>query len=179
MILLQTALEELGVKSVQFISQHQEQFEQFCQSHSPLYERVLQAKPSVNAQQHLLGVMTKAHLELFGSLTAHQDAIEQMRQAFVNELGQEQANILKLPAGIEMQLATHLWLFVQGRLGMDFSLANDHSQQSANLLSQLLSADSDALRCQFNHSFYVGYRHFEAKKTTPSLWKRWFEKWFN
>lgn len=179
MTLLQTAFEELGVKSVQFVSEHQEQFDQFCHCHSSLYERVLQAKPNINAHQHLLGVMTKAHLELFGSLTAHQDAIEEMRQAFINELGQEQANVLKLPASVEMQLATHLWLFVQGRLGMDFSLANDHGQQSAILLSRLLGTDSEALRCQFNQSFYVGYRHFDAKKTTTSLWKRWFEKWFN
>ncbi len=179
MTLLQNAFEQLGVMSVHFVCQHPAQFSEFCQIHSPLYERVLQAKPHTNARQHLLGVMTKAHLELFGSLTAHQTAIEEMRRAFIDELGQEKANILKLPASIEMQLATHLWLFVQGRLGMDFSLANDHSQQSATLLSQLLGADSEALRCQFNQSFYVGFRHFEAKKTTTPLWKRWFEKWFN
>ena len=75
-------------------------------------------------------------------------------------------------------MVTHLWLYTQGYLNMDFSLAHDHAEQTQNTLQHELvikRMDLDAFRTDLMQSFYMGKEVNPAKKQGLFSWvKRLF-----
>ena len=141
------------------------QWQQFYQGNNGLFEKVQHAKPTRAASQHLLGLLTKAHIESLSQIEAHRSSVAAMNQAFEQQLGKEHAANFHYQDGEQFILVTHLWLYLQGYLNMDFSLANDHAEQTATTLVSLEGGDIQALRAEFMASFYQGKN---LNKTTPS-----------
>ncbi len=71
-----------------------------------------------------------------------------------------------------------MWLYTQGYLNMDFSLAHDHAEQTQNILQHELvikRMDLDAFRTNLMQSFYLGKEANPAKASGLISWiKRLF-----
>ncbi|MGF1748486.1 hypothetical protein [Vibrio cionasavignyae] len=176
---LETHLRQFNIMNIAAVADHTAYFSELCARENALFERAQANKPETPTLQLLLGLFTKIHIESLSSLQAHSEQIHSMQQSFEQQLGKQGAQVFKLPMLDELQLVTHAWLYIQGCLGMDYSLANDHAQQTSSLLSKFTNGDMDHYRVAFNQSYYIGFRYYEANKPPTSGWKRWFEKWFN
>ncbi|SEG53627.1 hypothetical protein [Vibrio hangzhouensis] len=179
MIELREALNNIHVKQLSIAEYHQEALANLCERENLLFARAQENKPEATVTHLLLGLFTKLNVEALASLVSHTDQLTEMKAIFEQQLNSEQARAFKLPALEELELVTHIWLYIQGYLGMDYSLANDHALQTAEAMSKLKGQSVDELRTEFNQSYYLGFRQFEANKPPSTGWKRWFEKWFN
>jgi len=168
-------LQPIGAEQWQPVCDSVSLYQQFCQQHSPLFERALQAKPEVEPLQHLLGVLTKAHIEATQLVSAHTDSAAAMHQALHSNLG-EHSDKFTNQGTANLALVTHLWLYLQGYLKMDFSLANDHALASATLINQVTQQDVQQLRTQFLASYYQGDQNSGPRKSIGILQriKMWF-----
>ena len=176
---LETHLRSLNVEQIAVIASHSTRFSELCARENALFEHAKANKPETPDLGIVLGLFTKLNIESLTSLDAHSDQIHTMQQSFEDELGKDQAQIFKLPVLDELILITHVWLYVQGCLGMDYSLANDHAAQTSQVISQFSENGIDEQRVAFTESYYLGVRYFEANRPPATGWKRWFEKWFN
>lgn len=79
-----------------------------------------------------------------------------MQRVIDGSLENKHAAAFKSPLIIEFWLTMHLWLFVQGQLEMDYSLANDYATEASLLLVSFTPVSADELRCEWNESFYKG-----------------------
>ncbi|MCK6263985.1 hypothetical protein KP803_11960 [Vibrio sp. ZSDE26] len=140
-------------------------------SQQPLFTRVLENKPETEVSLHLLGLLTKSHIELMASFASHIESITQMKKAIGESVGGEHVNKFKTSHIDELVLITHAWMYIQGHLSMDFSLANDHAQQTANLLTKLSTKDTQQLRSEFLKSFYAGKPQSSTSENS-SLWDK-------
>ncbi|NOH79844.1 hypothetical protein F0231_08800 [Vibrio sp. RE86] len=170
-------LEAIKANSVPAILALDEAWQMFCDKHATLFERALISKPDTPEVHHLLGILTKAHIEETASLTSHKEASEQMREVLQTTLG-EHADKFQEQGSQQLLLVTHLWLYVQGYLKMDFSLANDHAMNSAELLTVSNNDAAQALRTQFLESYYLGVERSPVK-TQQSKIVTWFKQLFN
>ncbi|MFH0259211.1 hypothetical protein ACGRH2_01945 [Vibrio barjaei] len=84
-----------------------------------------------------------------------------MKSVFDQQLEKKHAKAFRIPVLEELQLVTHIWLYIQGYLGMDYSLANDHATQTSNAISGLLDQSADALRTDFNQSYYLVFENLK------------------
>ncbi|MFB9217804.1 hypothetical protein [Vibrio sinaloensis] len=158
--------------------QHEELWQTFCQQNQGLFERVKQSKPDVEPISHLLGILTKAHIDAQTSLEQHLSSLQAMQQALEENLGEANAGRFNNHSLTTLVFITHLWLYLQGYLKMDFSLANDHAEQAASLISKVNKHDVQILRTEFMQSFYLGDHNSPiVEKTNPIL--RWFKSLFS
>ena len=154
MIDLKQAVCDIKAEQLDVISLDSPQWEQFYQANNGLFTKVQKAKPNRLASHHLLGLLTKAHIEALSQVETHHSSVKAMKQAFKQELGEEHAANFHYSDGEQLIFVTHLWLYLQGYLAMDFSLANDHAEQTATAIAKLNGGDSQVLRTSFMASFY-------------------------
>lgn len=170
---LQQQLNAVGVDSLPVVALHNKAWLQFCDDHSPLFEKAQRNNPDKPVSHHLLGILTKAHIEASSYVEANATSMQAMQQAFIDNLGSEHADKFA-EQGIErLILATHLWLYLQGYLKLDFSLANDHAHKSAELISSVNQHDIQALRTQFLESYYLGMQRSpvtSSSRFNPFTW---------
>ncbi|KII76181.1 hypothetical protein [Vibrio renipiscarius] len=173
---------EIGIENLDVFDIHSPQWQTFCDSNDALFERVITAKPDKAHTHHLLGVLTKAHIEALSRVEKHHDAVQAMHQALEQNVGSHHQNNFHYQDGEQLAFVTHAWLYVQGYLGMDFSLANDHANSSAQALKVNQEVDAQALRSQFMASFYQGKEqgnaHLSHKKSSHPILE-WFKKRFH
>ena len=137
-------------------------WQQFLQQHSVLFTNVKQHKPNIADESHLLGILTKAHIECLSSVELNQKAIKTMWQALNKSFEYQDLHMLIL--------VTHVWLYVQGYLKMDFSLANDHADATAKTMRELSNSDTHEIRTQFLASFYLGNKSSPIASNRVSIW---------
>jgi len=167
---LNQAFQKIGISSLQLINDHPQLWQQFLQQHSVLFTKVKQHKPNAADESHLLGILTKAHIECLSSVELNQKAVKTMWQALNKTLGAEYAKNFEYQDFHMLILVTHVWLYVQGYLKMDFSLANDHADATAKTMRELSNSDTNKIRAQFLASFYLGNKSSPIASNRISIW---------
>ncbi|MGF1697049.1 hypothetical protein L4D20_17610 [Vibrio kyushuensis] len=175
---LEQACHHCGLSELVTISEHKDLWSKWQSSQQPLFSKVLESKPQTSATLHLLGMLTKSHIEIASGLTQYLESINDMQTAIAKTVGQEHVNKFKTSDTDELTVITHAWLYIQGFLGMDFSLANDHAHETSKLISSVTSQDVQQLRTQYLESFYLGNQNrAPTSKGSLSQWiKRLFSK---
>ncbi len=156
MIELQQAINDISADQLASVNFDSPQWQLFEDTHKALFARVQNAKPNSPMHSLLLGLLTKAHIETITRVSAHTSSVQAMNHTLKQELGKEHAANFHYQDGEQLVLVTHLWLYLQGYLVMDFSLANDHALQSATALCNALGGDIQQQRSEFMASFYLG-----------------------
>tara|TARA_Y100001956_G_scaffold82645_1_gene104516 strand:+ start:2070 stop:2624 length:555 start_codon:yes stop_codon:yes gene_type:complete len=175
---LESALKEIGADCLQMTPQQTSQWLVFCEQYDNLFTQVCDKKPDVVFTHHLLGLLTKAHIESQATVESHKQAIQTMQETFAQHLSPEQASKFENQSLLKLELVTHLWLYLQGYLKMDFSLANDHAEQTALTITDITSQDSQILRTHFLQSYYAGEERSPIKRSASPLFS-WLKSLFN
>ncbi|EEX94288.1 hypothetical protein VIOR3934_20115 [Vibrio orientalis CIP 102891 = ATCC 33934] len=176
---LEQQLNNIQAGSLSTIESDRKSFELFIEKHNALFKRACGRKPDIAPVQHLLGVLTKAHIEETSHIESQSESAAAMRKVFDENLGKEHTHKFEELGSRQFALVTHLWLYCQGYLRMDFSLANDHAFNSATLLSTTTLASTQELRTQFLESFYLGNERSPIAARTPSKLSQWFKRLFS
>ncbi|EGU31650.1 hypothetical protein [Vibrio scophthalmi] len=175
---LAQALINIGADQLEHVSSDSVEWQAFCQHNESLFNRVQLAKPEQAFTHHLLGILTKAHIEALSRVEQQRDSVEAMNQAIEKNVGAEHHSRFRYQEGEQLLVITHLWLYVQGYLGMDFSLANDHAQSSVQALITMQGGDSQALRSQLMASFYQGKAHTATSQQQSHCIIQWLKSLF-
>ena len=161
---LHVCLKESGLDSVTAIAIGFEiELSSFIDENHALFKHACENKPDNSARQTLLGLLTKEHIDTSYRFESNKDASEAMQSVLDNTVGREQGDKFQNSNSQQLKLVTHLWLFILGRLGMDYSLANDHAAATAKLLSRLSRSTDDEIRVEFMASFYDGLNIYHAE----------------
>ncbi len=156
---LSELIEEMGIKTIPFVTEHEAAKKRWLNEQNSLFMRVCENKPATAPVLHLLGLLTKSHIEASALYEQHAQTTLQMHQALTDSVGNEHANKFTNNSAEELTLITHLWLYIQGYLNMDFSLAHDHAEQTQTILQRELvikCIDLNAFRSELMRSFYLG-----------------------
>lgn len=176
---LYACLKESGLESVTAIATGcEKELASFIYENHALFKHACENKPDNSARQTLLGLLTKEHIDASYRFESNKDASEAMQSVFDNTVGSEHGDKFQNSSSQQLKLVTHLWLFIQGRLGMDYSLANDHAAATAKLLSRLSRSTDDEIRVEFMASFYDGLNIYQAENKPSGLVHR-FKRLFN
>ncbi|CAM4338154.1 hypothetical protein [Vibrio agarivorans] len=146
---------------------------------TPLYEKSIVKKPNLTTPERLLGLFSYHHQVVLGEFIEQREALQKMQNVFKQHLDVDHQDKFSAPILKQLWLATHLWLFLQGRMNLDYSLANDHATQVANHITSIVEVDSNKLRCELTQTYYQGVSIYQATETKKPLWKKWFEKVLN
>ena len=171
--------QEMGFKNIPFVDEHKAARRRWVKEQASLFIRVCENKPDTAAALHLLGLLTKSHIEASALYEQHATSTHKMQQVFSDTLGEEHAEKFTNQSAEDLVLVTHLWLYTQGYLNMDFSLAHDHAEQTQNTLQHELvirRMDLDAFRTDLMQSFYLGK---EANPTKASGLFGWVKRLFS
>ncbi|MEZ9231029.1 hypothetical protein AB4259_08105 [Vibrio amylolyticus] len=168
---------EYGLNDLAAVKLHHKLWQDWQVAQSPLFQAVLESKPDTPEKLHLLGLLTKSHIELLSSFTPYVDSILAMKNAINSTVGSEHEKKFKTSHVDELSLITHAWLYIQGYLGMDFSLANDHALETAKMISSVNSDETQTLRTSFLESFYEG-AHRRPRRASGRL-SEWIKQLFN
>ncbi len=168
---LASLLVELGADTLKQTLTEKPQWLEFCDSQNGMFVTACENKPDKTPASLLLGLITKNHLEATGYFQSQLEASKAVESAISDNLGDEHKGKFSSHATEQLIFMTHLWLFIQGRLGMDFSLANDHADASANLLIEVIHQQRDELRVAFVESFYQGKALYDQANPKQSLWQ--------
>lgn len=176
---LEHCLSEAGYEQIQALKIGFEQEQKdFVQHNKALFKHACDNKPDNSSIQTLLGLLTKTHIDATYEFSADKDASEAMLQVLEETVGQEHSQKFNHSSSKKLQFTTHLWLYIQGRMGMDYSLANDHAEATANLLSRFTKSTDDEIRVEFMASFYDGLNIYQAHNK-PSGLIHSFKRLFN
>ncbi len=176
---LHVCLKESGLDSVTAIATgFEKELTSFIDENHALFKHACENKPVNSARQTLLGLLTKDHIDASSRFESNKDASKAMQNVFDNTVGSEHGDKFQNSSSQQLKLVTHLWLFIQGRLGMDYSLANDHAAATATLLSRLSRSTDDEIRVEFMGSFYDGLNLYQAENK-PSGFVHRFKGLFN
>ncbi|WP_299692795.1 hypothetical protein [uncultured Vibrio sp.] len=176
---LHLCLQEAGVESVKaIVTGYEKELASFIDENHALFKHACENKPNNSERQTLLGLLTKVHIDAIYRFESHKDASEAMQSVFDNTVGREHSGKFQNANAQQLSLVTHLWLFIQGRLGMDYSLANDHAASTAALLSRLSRSTEDEIRVAFMASFYDGLDLYQVENKPSGLIHR-VKRWFN
>ncbi|MGR5067640.1 hypothetical protein [Vibrio alfacsensis] len=159
MTLLNQLIQDMGFKNIPFMEQHKAARRRWTNEQAPLFTKVCENKPDTAPALHLLGLLTKSHIEASAQYEKSATTSQQMQQVLSNTLGDEHADKFTNQSAEDLTLITHMWLYTQGYLNMDFSLAHDHAEQTQHTLHHELvikRIDLDAFRADLMHSFYLG-----------------------
>lgn len=176
---LEQALRDSSAFTLEYAIEHENLLLRVCERHNQTFVATRNSKPNLAINQLLLGLFTKLNIEASSLLSQHSEQIQTMQQAFELHLGEEHVSRFKLEQVTELTLVTHIWLYIQGLLGMDYSLANDHAQQTSELLARFTAQNQETLRTHFNKSYYLGIRLYESSQPKRPFIMRILEKWFN
>lgn len=175
---LEQQLEAIQADSIPALVLPSAAWQQFCARHASLFAKATNNHPDKAATHVLLGILTKAHVEETTSLASHLDSIRAMQDVLVENLGAQHAAKFEQQGIEQLLLVSHLWLYLQGYLKMDFSLANDHADTTAQLICSLNKQDSQSLRTQFLASYYHGAERSNLGPSTSSGLLAWLKKLF-
>ncbi|MEZ8352613.1 hypothetical protein [Vibrio splendidus] len=176
---LEACLQLAGLDSVKALSTgYEKELSSFIDENHALFKHACENKPDNSARQTLLGLLTKVHIDASYRFESNKEANEAMQNVFDNTMGTEHSGKFQNSNAQQLKLITHLWLFIQGRLGMDYSLANDHAAVAASLLSRVSKNTDDEIRVEFMASFYVGLNIYQAENK-PSGFVHHFKRLFN
>ncbi|MCG9781918.1 hypothetical protein L1D52_06080 [Vibrio brasiliensis] len=176
---LEQQLSAIEADSIPAITLPGDAWEQFCQRHAPLFAKAVKRNPDKPATHGLLGILTKAHMEETASLESQIAPIQAMQDVLVSNLGEQHAAKFEQQGAAQLVLVTHLWLYLQGYLKMDFSLANDHADNTAQLIASLNKQDPQWLRTQFLESFYHGVERSGGNNQGSSGLFGWIKRMFS
>lgn len=174
---LTQALADIGATDLDIFDTDSAEWLAFCQSNETLFERVQTTKPENAITHHLLGVLTKAHIESLSRVEAQRKSVQAMNQAIDQNIGNQHNSNFRYQEGEQLLLITHVWLYLQGYLGMDFSLANDHAEMTAAVLIAAQGGDQAIIRSHLMSSFYHGKSQTERKHQSHSI-VLWFKSLF-
>ncbi|MEZ9447928.1 hypothetical protein AB4184_10715 [Vibrio splendidus] len=176
---LEACLQLAGLDSVKALSTgYEKELSSFIDENHALFKHACENKPDNSARQTLLGLLTKVHIDASYRFDSNKEANEAMQNVFDNTVGTEHSDKFQNSNAQQLKLITHLWLFIQGRLGMDYSLANDHAAVAATLLSRISRSSDDEIRVEFMASFYDGLNIYQAENK-PSGFVHHFKRLFN
>ncbi|MEZ9347167.1 hypothetical protein AB4166_09970 [Vibrio splendidus] len=176
---LEACLQLAGLDSVKALSTgYEKELSSFIDENHALFKHACENKPDNSARQTLLGLLTKVHIDASYRFESNKEANEAMQNVFDNTVGTEHSDKFQNSNAQQLKLITHLWLFIQGRLGMDYSLANDHAAVAASLLSRVSKNTDDEIRVEFMASFYDGLNIYQAENK-PSGFVHYFKRLFN
>ncbi|MEZ8291708.1 hypothetical protein AB4516_08070 [Vibrio sp. 10N.222.54.F12] len=176
---LEACLQLAGLDSVKALTTgYEKELKSFIDENHALFRHACENKPDNSARQTLLGLLTKVHIDASYRFESNKEANEAMQNVFDTTVGTEHSDKFQNSNAQQLQLITHLWLFVQGRLGMDYSLANDHAAVAASLLSRVSKNTDDEIRVEFMASFYDGLNLYQAENK-PSSFVHYFKRLFN
>ncbi|MEO9494812.1 hypothetical protein F0235_21385 [Vibrio splendidus] len=176
---LEACLQLAGLDSVKALSTgYEKELSSFIDENHALFRHACENKPDNSARQTLLGLLTKVHIDASYRFESNKEANEAMQNVFDNTVGTEYSDKFQNSNAQQLKLVTHLWLFIQGRLGMDYSLANDHAAVAATLLSRISRSSDDEIRVEFMASFYDGLNLYQAENK-PSGFVHHFKRLFN
>ncbi len=160
---LYSCLKESGLDSVAaIVTGFEKELTSFIDENHALFKHACENKPDNSVRQTLLGLLTKVHIDASYRFESNKEANEAMQNVFDNTVGTENSDKFQNSNAQQLKLVTHLWLFIQGRLGMDYSLANDHAAVAATLLSRVSRSSDDEIRVEFMASFYDGLNIYQA-----------------
>ncbi|CDT24851.1 hypothetical protein VCR4J2_280155 [Vibrio coralliirubri] len=167
---LHQCLKEAGLDSVKALSTgYEKELSSFIDENHALFKHACENKPDNSARQTLLGLLTKVHIDASYRFESNKEANEAMQNVFDNTVGTEHSDKFQNSNAQQLKLVTHLWLFIQGRLGMDYSLANDHAAVAATLLSRISRSSDDEVRVEFMASFYDGLSIYQAENKPSGI----------
>ncbi|UPR55064.1 hypothetical protein ITG09_19255 [Vibrio cyclitrophicus] len=167
---LYVCLKESGLDSVTAIAtDFEKELASFIDANHALFKHACENKPDNSSRQTLLGLLTKEHIDASYRFESNKDANEAMQSVFDNTVGSEHGDKFQNSNAQQLKLVTHLWLFIQGRLGMDYSLANDHAAVAATLLSRISRSSDDEIRVEFMASFYDGLNIYQAENKPSGI----------
>ena len=176
---LEACLQLAGLDSVKALTTgYEKELSSFIDENHALFKHACENKPDNSARQTLLGLLTKVHIDASYRFESNKEANEAMQNVFDNTVGTEHSDKFQNSNAQQLKLITHLWLFIQGRLGMDYSLANDHAAVAATLLSRISRSSDDEIRVEFMASFYDGLNIYQAENK-PSGFVHCFKRLFN
>ncbi|MDH6025929.1 hypothetical protein [Vibrio splendidus] len=176
---LEACLQLAGLDSVKVLTTgYEKELSSFIDENHALFKHACENKPDNSARQTLLGLLTKVHIDASYRFESNKEANEAMQNVFDNTVGTEHSDKFQNSNAQQLKLITHLWLFIQGRLGMDYSLANDHAAVAATLLSRISRSSDDEIRVEFMASFYDGLNLYQAENK-PSGFVHYFKRLFN
>ncbi|MFM2587995.1 hypothetical protein [Vibrio sp. TBV020] len=175
---LRKQLNDIQADSIPAIEPFKKSFSMFVDQHGSLFERACKRKPDVEPTQHLLGLLTKAHIEEASAVESFSEASAAMHELISDKLGNQNAGKFEEQGSNQLILVTHLWLYVQGYFRMDFSLANDHAMNSAELIAASTLKPAQELRTQFLESFYLGMERSPITVKRPSRILLWLKQLF-
>ncbi|MEZ9002850.1 hypothetical protein AB6E26_09245 [Vibrio splendidus] len=176
---LEACLQLSGLDSVKALTTgYEKELSSFIDENHALFKHACENKPDNSVRQTLLGLLTKVHIDASYRFESNKEANEAMQNVFDNTVGAEHSDKFQNSNAQQLQLITHLWLFIQGRLGMDYSLANDHAAVAATLLSRISRSSDDEIRIEFMASFYDGLNLYQAENK-PSGFVHHFKRLFN
>ncbi|MEZ8205932.1 hypothetical protein ACED47_17765 [Vibrio splendidus] len=176
---LEACLQLAGLDSVKALTTgYEKELKSFIDENHALFKHACENKPDNSARQTLLGLLTKVHIDASYRFESNKEANEAMQNVFDNTVGTEHSDKFQNSNAQQLKLITHLWLFIQGRLGMDYSLANDHAAVAASLLSRVSKNTDDEIRVEFMASFYDGLNIYQAENK-PSGFVHYFKRLFN
>jgi hypothetical protein len=176
---LEACLQVTGLDSVKAVTpDYKKELKSFIHENHALFKHASENKPANSERHTLLGLLTKVHIDVSYRFESNKKASEAMQSTFENTVGSEHSIKFQNSNAQQLKLVTHLWLFVQGRLGMDYSLANDHAVAAATLLSKLAIITNDEIRIEFMGSFYDGLNIYQAENK-PSGFIHRLKRLFN
>jgi hypothetical protein len=174
---LKQQLEVAGLDTLHLSDKEAHCYPEVIEKNAGVFESICQQKPDKAPILLTLGLLTKLHIEAMAQLENQIDSVANMTEVFANTIGESAGQRFDVAAVIELSLVTKLWLMVQGHLAMDFSLANEHAQQTSLLLERALKTHSEQLRTELLASYYHGKD--KRKDGTPSIeWSKKIWRWF-
>ncbi len=144
----------------------------FIEQNSALFERAQADKDDNNV---LLGLLTKAHIEAMAMVENQGQSAAHVFDAIKQNLGDEHQDKFELHSEQQLVLITHAWIYLQGYLALDFSLANDHARHTAQILTQHFSGDLEVRRSNFMQSYYLGKQNTSQQRSWLQRIFAWFK----
>ena len=78
---LEQAFTAISAESLDAVKEHPKLWQQLLQQQSALFDKVKQNKPNSADESHLLGIMTKAHIECLSRVETNREAVQAMWKA--------------------------------------------------------------------------------------------------
>ncbi|MCL9780072.1 hypothetical protein M9194_01340 [Vibrio sp. S4M6] len=172
---LKQALLDTHINQLEIISQCEDIWNWYCDNNQSLFDKACLNKPDSQPSSHLLGIATKQHIECLDRYTQQSESSLAMNQALENTLGGKENKFRHIEQE-QLILTTHIWLYLQGYLGLDFSLSNDYAAKTANSIAQVTNQNEQPIRTKFLESYYMGTQLHRPQ--TQSSIIGWFKKLF-
>lgn len=160
----------------------QQRMIELCESNDDFFQAALSqaelALTSASPEQtlpSLLGIYGHRFEQCLSELSAQSESLTAMQNVLKESLPSKHADKFVNQSAVDTEITSRIYLFIQGRMKLDYSLANEFSQRAARELAQFTAQSEDEIRVMLNQSYYAGV---DAKNKQSKL-LRWFEKWFN